>query len=197
MRVSECSKNAVSQRQIIEKMNGQGAGAETIPFSVAVKAQGNIEDWLCDLLFKMQVRMLLLPCCRPLLYVLLGTDFAHGGPQHTCPQRLFSLWLLIPLWSRWLRVGARSCQTNINLYPGKRVHFPSLSPLPSISLQLTMKDLTRICAADVANVGSDISRLRGFVDSSYAQFALLGVQLMWTTDVQSALEQASASGRAL
>lgn len=35
-------------------MNGQGAGAETIPFSVAVKAQGNIEDWLCDLLFKMQ-----------------------------------------------------------------------------------------------------------------------------------------------
>ena len=41
--------------QIIEKMNGQGQGAETIPFSVAVKAQGNIEDWLCDLLFKMQV----------------------------------------------------------------------------------------------------------------------------------------------
>lgn len=36
-------------------MNGQGQGAETIPFSVAVKAQGNIEDWLCDLLFKMQV----------------------------------------------------------------------------------------------------------------------------------------------
>ncbi|CAM9125412.1 unnamed protein product [Ectocarpus sp. 4 AP-2014] len=101
-------KQASRNRQIIEKMNGQGAGAETIPFSVAVKAQGNIEDWLCDLLFKMQ---------------------------------------------------------------------------------LTMKDLTRICAADVANVGSDISRLRGFVDSSYAQFALLGVQLMWTTDVQSALEQ--------
>lgn len=42
-------------KKIIEKMNGQGAGAETIPFSVAVKAQGNIEDWLCDLLFKMQV----------------------------------------------------------------------------------------------------------------------------------------------
>lgn len=56
-----------------------------------------------------------------------------------------------------------------------------------------MKDLTRICAADVANVGSDISRLRGFVDSSYAQFALLGVQLMWTTDVQSALEQVSSA----
>lgn len=59
-------------------------------------------------------------------------------------------------------------------------------------LQLSMKDLTRICAADVSSVGNDISRLRGFVDSSYAQFALLGVQLMWTTDVQSALEQASA-----
>lgn len=58
--------------------------------------------------------------------------------------------------------------------------------------QLTMKDLTRICAADVSSVGNDISRLRGFVDGSYAQFALLGVQLMWTTDVQSALEQARA-----
>lgn len=52
-----------------------------------------------------------------------------------------------------------------------------------------MKDLTRICASDVANVGQDISRLRGFVDGAYAQFALLGVQLMWTTDVQTALEQ--------
>ena len=41
--------------QIIEKMNGQGVGAEVIPFSVTVKAQGNIEDWLSDLLFKMQV----------------------------------------------------------------------------------------------------------------------------------------------
>lgn len=61
--------------------------------------------------------------------------------------------------------------------------------------QLTMKDLTRICAADVANVGSDISRLRGFVDTSYAQFALLGVQLMWTTDVQSALEQVGSAFR--
>lgn len=56
-----------------------------------------------------------------------------------------------------------------------------------------MKDLTRVCAADVSNVGQDISRLRGFVDSSYAQFALLGVQLMWTTDVQSALEQVKYS----
>lgn len=43
--------------KIVEKMNGQGTGAETIPFSVAVKAQGNIEDWLCDLLFKMQVQL--------------------------------------------------------------------------------------------------------------------------------------------
>lgn len=67
--------------------------------------------------------------------------------------------------------------------------------LRSSHYQLTMKDLTRICAADVANVGSDISRLRGFVDSSYAQFALLGVQLMWTTDVQSALEQVGSAFR--
>lgn len=76
-----------------------------------------------------------------------------------------------------------------------RLPFPlaSMPLMPCGVLQLTMKDLTRICAADVANVGSDISRLRGFVDSSYAQFALLGVQLMWTTDVQSALEQASSA----
>lgn len=50
-----CVHDLCTDKQIIEKMNGQGAGAETIPFSVAVKAQGNIEDWLCDLLFKMQV----------------------------------------------------------------------------------------------------------------------------------------------
>ncbi|CAM9244386.1 unnamed protein product [Chrysoparadoxa australica] len=97
-----------TDKTIIEKMNGQGAGAESIPFSVAVKAQGNIEDWLCDLLYKMQ---------------------------------------------------------------------------------LTMKDLTRICAGEVANTTGDISALRPFVDGSIAQMALLGIQLMWTTDVQSSLEQ--------
>ena len=68
---------------MIERLNGQGAGAESIRFSTPVRAQGNIEDWLCDLLFKMQ---------------------------------------------------------------------------------LTVKDLTRVCAGEVANVSNDISGLRAFVD---------------------------------
>lgn len=89
----------------------------------------------------------------------------------------------------------RQCQLTGEITAVPVPHPVASIPLnpPCVFLQLTMKDLTRICAADVANVGSDISRLRGFVDSSYAQFALLGVQLMWTTDVQSALEQASNS----
>jgi dynein heavy chain len=52
-----------------------------------------------------------------------------------------------------------------------------------------MKDLCRICAGEVAAMGGDIGGLRHFVDGNIAQFALLGIQLLWTTDVQSALEQ--------
>jgi dynein heavy chain, axonemal len=59
-------------------------------------------------------------------------------------------------------------------------------------MQLTMKDLCRACAIDVATVGNDIAGggLRRFVDAHIAQFALLGIQLLWTMDCQTALEQA-------
>lgn len=56
-------------------------------------------------------------------------------------------------------------------------------------MQLTMKDLCRACAIDIhAQVGNDISQLRKFVDNNIAQFALLGIQLLWTMDCQTALE---------
>ncbi len=44
-------------KHLIEAFNGQGEGAESIPFSQPVKARGNIEDWLCDLLQSMQLSM--------------------------------------------------------------------------------------------------------------------------------------------
>eukprot|EP00935_MAST-01C_sp_MAST-1C-sp1_P000949 g949.t1 len=55
--------------------------------------------------------------------------------------------------------------------------------------QVTMKDICRNCAADSAAASSDIKSLRSFVDNYIAQFALLGIQLMWNTDVHTALEQ--------
>ena len=60
-------------------------------------------------------------------------------------------------------------------------------------MQLTMKDLCRTCAIDIhAQVGNDISQLRKFVDNNIAQFALLGIQLLWTMDCQTALETCKA-----
>jgi dynein heavy chain, axonemal len=56
-------------------------------------------------------------------------------------------------------------------------------------MQMTMKDLCRICAGEIVGMGNDISHLRQFVDGNFAQFALLGIQLLWTIDCQSALEQ--------
>ncbi|CAM9799127.1 unnamed protein product [Ectocarpus fasciculatus] len=95
-------------KTIIEKMHGDGgAGHEIIPFSFVVKAVGNIEDWLVELLKKMQ---------------------------------------------------------------------------------LTMKDIARNCAMEGAQAAGNINALRGYVDSYISQFALLGIQMMWTTDVQVALE---------
>ena len=96
-------------KTIIERMHGDGGtGHEVIPFSTNVRAVGNIEEWLCELLRKMQ---------------------------------------------------------------------------------LTMKDIARGCASDILPVQNDLHLLRSFVDSYIAQFALLGVQMLWTKDVQEALEQ--------
>lgn len=96
-------------KTIIEKIHGDGgAGHEIIPFSVPVKAVGNIEDWLVELMKKMQ---------------------------------------------------------------------------------LTMKDISRNCASDLVQFSSTIDGLRSFVDNYIAQFSLLGIQLLWTSDMQIALEQ--------
>jgi dynein heavy chain len=99
-------------KTIIEKLHGDGGnGHEIVVFSSPVKAVGNIEDWLCELLRKMQ---------------------------------------------------------------------------------LTMKDLARSCAGDLSSLTSDIHNLRSFVDNNIAQFALLGIQMLWTLDMQVALEQMRA-----
>lgn len=60
------------------------------------------------------------------------------------------------------------------------------------SMQITMKDICRQSAIDIGVVGNDLKRLREFVDRYIAQFSLLGIQLMWTTDIQTALEQCRA-----
>lgn len=104
-------------KTIIEKIHGDGGpGHEVIPFSTPVRAVGNIEDWLCDILKKMQ---------------------------------------------------------------------------------LTCKDLARNCAADVNSVAVDLSLLRKFVDDYIAQFSLLGIQILWTMDMQSALDQMRTKKSAL
>lgn len=56
-------------------------------------------------------------------------------------------------------------------------------------MQLTMKDICRQSAADIVVHGSDVKMLWEFVNRYVAQFSLLGIQMMWTTDVQNALEQ--------
>jgi len=54
--------------------------------------------------------------------------------------------------------------------------------------QVTMKDICRNCAADIIVASHDVKSLRGFVDNYIAQFALLGIQFLWSTDVQGALD---------
>ena len=56
------------------------------------------------------------------------------------------------------------------------------------SMQRTLKEKARLCASSIADVQGDISRLRPLVDSNIAQFALLAIQIMWSCDTQSALE---------
>lgn len=56
-------------------------------------------------------------------------------------------------------------------------------------MQLTMKDVARSCSNDVVSVQSDLSQLRSFVDNYISQFALLGVQMLWTKDQGEALDQ--------
>ena len=57
------------------------------------------------------------------------------------------------------------------------------------NMQRTMKDQAKNCATEIVEVISDLSKLRSLVDKNIAQFALLSVQLMWSYETQTALEQ--------
>jgi dynein heavy chain len=55
-------------------------------------------------------------------------------------------------------------------------------------MQLTMKDLARNVAGEINAVAQDLHLLRKFVDDFIAQFSLLGIQILWTMDMQIALD---------
>jgi dynein heavy chain, axonemal len=54
-------------------------------------------------------------------------------------------------------------------------------------MQVTMKALAQECVMEMAVVSTSLGQLRGFVDKSCGQYALLGLQLMWTQDTEMAL----------
>ena len=55
-------------------------------------------------------------------------------------------------------------------------------------MRRTMKDEADDCATEIAIISSNIeNRLRGFVNESCGQYALLGIQLLWTSDMEAAL----------
>ena len=63
-----------------------------------------------------------------------------------------------------------------------------LMSLPN-NMRSTLKDLARSCAGEIIDVQNDLTNLRPLVDRNIAQFALLAVQIMWTHDTHTALEQ--------
>lgn len=67
------------------------------------------------------------------------------------------------------------------------------------TMRRTLKDHARLCAADVLDltVQQDLSKLRSLVDKNIAQFALLAVQIMWTYETQTALEQCKSNKNAV
>ncbi|KAL7543927.1 hypothetical protein ACHAXR_013293, partial [Thalassiosira sp. AJA248-18] len=65
------------------------------------------------------------------------------------------------------------------------------------TMRLTLKDHARSCSAGVLDVQSDLGKLRPLVDSNIAQFALLAVQIMWTYETQTALEQCNIKKNAM
>ena len=58
--------------------------------------------------------------------------------------------------------------------------------------QETVKKLAGECAFGAMDVTDIESQLRGFVDAFPAQFALMGIQMMWTADCQEALENCTS-----
>ena len=57
-----------------------------------------------------------------------------------------------------------------------------------VAMQMAMKDLCGEMSMDITAASKDVAALRPFVDKQCGQFALLGIQFMWTDDCQSALE---------
>ena len=53
------------------------------------------------------------------------------------------------------------------------------------------------CAADAVSASGNLDNMRSFVDNTCAQYALLGLQLMWTADMQLALEQCKVKKNAM
>jgi dynein heavy chain len=65
------------------------------------------------------------------------------------------------------------------------------------TMRLTLKDHAKMCSAGVLDVQNDLSKLRPLVDSNIAQFALLAIQIMWTYETQTALEQCKTKKNAM
>ena len=64
-------------------------------------------------------------------------------------------------------------------------------------MQRTMKVRCEEAAGEVFAASSDLSQLRRFVDGSCGQYALLGLQLMWTADCEAALAASRRDKNAL
>ncbi|KAL7522596.1 hypothetical protein ACHAWX_007291 [Stephanocyclus meneghinianus] len=65
------------------------------------------------------------------------------------------------------------------------------------TMRITLKDHARSCAADVLDVQNNLAKLRPLVDRNISQFALLAVQIMWTYETQTALEQCKTNKNAM
>ena len=56
-----------------------------------------------------------------------------------------------------------------------------------VEMQRTMKVRLEEAAVELSVVGNDMLALKKFNDAVCAQYSLLGIQMMWTTDVDAAL----------
>lgn len=115
-------------------MSREGNSDERVALRRPVRAAGNIEDWLCELLKEMRRTMKELcdECAQEIAAITSASGSAAAAAEGGAPS------------------------------PSKGA--------PSSS----------------ASAGLDL--LRGFVDGNCGQYALLGIQLLWTGDCQTALE---------
>jgi len=64
-------------------------------------------------------------------------------------------------------------------------------------MQRTMKARLEEAAGEISVVGNDMNLLRKFNDNTCGQYALLGIQLMWTSDCELALMQSKKDKNAI